>query len=474
MCVIIQLFMLIFVLPFGLAMASGDAFAFYIVESGGWEVSIARLTLHIFTSIRIVSYSTYAIKNIGPICFYLFIYLWIIVVPSMQMYYEEWPWDIFLPIDAHIYTFLMVAVSIVAFETGWSVGRRTRETRFLLVVPNSTMFYAAFFLYSILFVYFIIKIGDLSILLGARVNAYKDVANNSTERLVADALFRTPIVVLSLVLFSLHLSKMHHNFPFFWPLTAVCLAMLTISNFPTAQPRGRIGAIIIAFMVIWFIHKRPRLVNWFPTIVATGLLVVFPLLARTRRHVDLQALNWDDVRRAYFQGSFDAYQMLGIILEHANTHGLTWGRQLLGAVFFWVPRSLWPDKPIGTGAQVATELGMTFTNLSAPLWAEAYIDFGVLGIVVAFFILGRVLRTVSSAFLHRGGIAMIFGSFFVGFQLFLLRGDLMSSFTFLFPFLAFAYVLFWKPDRVPRKFFIMWHVWRTAIRYQMRHAQRLG
>lgn len=63
----------------------------------------------------------------------------------MQMYYEEWPWDIFLPTDTHIYAFLMVAVSIVAFETGWSVGRRTRENRFLMVVPNGTMFYAAFF-----------------------------------------------------------------------------------------------------------------------------------------------------------------------------------------------------------------------------------------------------------------------------------------------------------------------------------------
>lgn len=368
----------------------------------------------------------------------------------MQMYYGEWPWPIIISEETHAFVLFIVLLSVVSFEIGWGwIHKNYNYSRGeYLILPKENMLYALFIVYAIIFAYFIARIGDLSLLLGARVNAYAETGGSSTTRLISDAIFRTPIVVLSLTLFSLYFSNLYHRFRFFWPLVIACLIMLTISNFPTAQARGRIGGIVIAFIVIWFIYRRPRLANWFPTIMAAGTLIVFPLLGQTRREVALDNLTWNSVRRAYFQGSFDAYQMLGAIVDYANVNGVSWGRQFLGALFFWVPRSIWPDKPIGTGARVATDLGLPFTNLSAPLWGEAYLNFGVVGVLIAFFILGWVLRMISTAFLNRGGMMMIFGSFFVGFQLFLLRGDLMSSFTFLVPFLIFAFILFYRASRV--------------------------
>lgn len=450
MHVVVQTVLLVLILPLGLSLVAGDGLRFYIIESGEAEVVFLRIIVHIFISARISFLTAQPIKNIGPICFYIFVYLWIITVPSMQMYYDDWPWRIILTQEIHIYIFIIVIISILSFESGWNLSYNKKHyyNKNYIIIPNENIIYILFIAYLFIFIFFIVNIGDLSLLFGARVNAYQNVVGSSTARLVANALFRTPIVAISLVLFSLYLSGLHRRYRFFWGLAIACLIMLTISNFPTAQTRAGIGSVIIAFIAVWFIYRRPRLANWFPTVMAGGMLIAFPLLGQTRRNVDLDSLNWEGVRNAYFQGSFDAYQMLGVIVDYTNTYGVVWGRQFLGALFFWVPRSIWPDKPIGSGAQVGTDLGMSFTNISAPLWAEAYLNFGMLGVLAVFFILGWVLRTISTAFLDRGGMMMIFGSFFVGFQLFLLRGDLMSSFTFLTPFLVFAILIFWRSRHV--------------------------
>ena len=61
-------------------------------------------------------------------------------------------------------------------------------------------------------------------------------------------------------------------------------------------------------------------------------------------------------------------------------HGMQWGRQLLGALLFFVPSAVWSGKPLASGIFIANYLianySMWFTNLSAPLIAEGYLDFG--------------------------------------------------------------------------------------------------
>jgi len=46
---------------------------------------------------------------------------------------------------------------------------------------------------------------------------------------------------------------------------------------------------------------------------------------------------------------FDSYQNFAIVFFEDF---ITYERQLLGALLFWVPRSIWPNKPIGSGAFV--------------------------------------------------------------------------------------------------------------------------
>jgi hypothetical protein len=110
--------------------------------------------------------------------------------------------------------------------------------------------------------------------------------------------------------------------------------------------------------------------------------------------------------------------------------GFSYVRQPLGVVLFWVPRSLWADKPVDTGIYLAEERGYEFQNLSAPLWAEMFVIGGHLVVVGGFIALGYVVvrgddRLVERlAGRRRYSVAAAFMPFYL---IILLRGSLLQA-----------------------------------------------
>jgi hypothetical protein len=125
--------------------------------------------------------------------------------------------------------------------------------------------------------------------------------------------------------------------------------------------------------------------------------------------------------------------------------GYQFGQQLGGALAFWVPRFIWPGKPLTTGELIAEQAGYSFTNLSAPLWAEFYVDGGWLLVAVGFTIYGTLVRTLdrwnrqyqSSSDL-RARVVLVLVPIYAGYQFFLLRGSLMPAIAYLTPMVLFA------------------------------------
>jgi hypothetical protein len=114
--------------------------------------------------------------------------------------------------------------------------------------------------------------------------------------------------------------------------------------------------------------------------------------------------------------------------------GHTLGRQAAGALLFWVPRSSWETKPIDTGTEVALYIGTVNTNLSEPLWAELWIDFGIVGMVLGFLLLGYLLRRGDRWYagaVDRGRrvttVGMIAIPVIAGYEAILLRGSLLQA-----------------------------------------------
>lgn len=138
-------------------------------------------------------------------------------------------------------------------------------------------------------------------------------------------------------------------------------------------------------------------------------------------------------------GDVDAFGMMCLATKWLGLNGPTWGMQMLGAGFFWVPRSLWSSKPIGTGAMVSEDLGFDFTNLSVPIMTEPLVDFGLVGVPIFAFGFGWLLAALDRSYWARFDRTLspvgfrrvdIIYPFWVGMVLFVTRGDLLSSFGY--------------------------------------------
>jgi len=88
---------------------------------------------------------------------------------------------------------------------------------------------------------------------------------------------------------------------------------------------------------------------------------------------------------------FDAYQQLLNTITFVDEKGFQMGKQILGAILFFIPSSFWHTKPISSGPLVAQNLNLRWTNLSSPLPAEAFIDFGILGVIAYCFFVARLI-----------------------------------------------------------------------------------
>jgi hypothetical protein len=170
----------------------------------------------------------------------------------------------------------------------------------------------------------------------------------------------------------------------------------------------------------------------------------------------------------FFEGHFDGFENLAHSVSFVRASGVEWGRQMAGAVLFWMPRELWPDKPVGSAKYIATSYLANYyevhhTNIAAPFLQEAFLNFHILGVIAMFLVLGVAcgrsdvrfrfaLREVS---LRGTGAAVpgdhlasvILYPVMIGLLLFILRGDLLSSLAFTMGIVAAFTVLAWLVTR---------------------------
>jgi hypothetical protein len=147
---------------------------------------------------------------------------------------------------------------------------------------------------------------------------------------------------------------------------------------------------------------------------------------------------------------YDAWSNFMATIEYVERYGHTLGQQLLGSVFFFVPRSLWITKPNGTGQLVGQYLmdnySMWFYNLSNPLQSEGFIEFGLIGIILYAAFLAY-LGKLTFKMINSNSYAKFIG-IYISFQMMLfLRGDLISSGSF---FIASLFSVWFFPKIIDK------------------------
>lgn len=221
----------------------------------------------------------------------------------------------------------------------------------------------------------------------------------------------------------------------------ILFALFFFSCPPTGMSRFAVAALYIPIVVTIFpVLKRKHA---FVTLISVSLLVVFPFLNSFRYFTGRDSLKLELNIDQFQELHFDSFSMLMRVLD---ADVVTWGRQLIGVLFFWLPRSVWPNKPIGSGAYIAQVENFGFENVSMPFWGEAYINFGYCGVlffivILAIFSAKQDNKYWNKSNLERKSIDTIKYLILIGFLVFMLRGDLMSSTAYLCGYLFTLYLI---------------------------------
>jgi len=212
-------------------------------------------------------------------------------------------------------------------------------------------------------------------------------------------------------------------------LPASIAAYLIMAN-PVSVPRTLTVGFAIIVLVTFFPFSRPRMKAYAATLYAFGLSVALPLLnqisrgSRGGRHF----ISPDE----YFtrSGDLDSFQSIINVYIWISSAGMQWGKQILSAAFVFVPRAIWPDKGLPTGQQAAAFNGYSFTNVSSPLPAEFFSDFGWLGVVVGGLSTGWLVgicdRQATIARQHNNVTALLPFATAAAFSGIIVRGSLIG------------------------------------------------
>jgi hypothetical protein len=211
------------------------------------------------------------------------------------------------------------------------------------------------------------------------------------------------------------------------------------ANNPFAAARMWLATSAIGFAAPFVLHRLRT--GWAVVLIALAGLALLPALHESR-----YAETFDEfIEYAAFvspldylatNSDVDSLGMLTLCQRWTESHGHRWGMQFLGSLLFWFPRTLWPNKPIETGAMVTGDLGFEFTNLAPPIMSDPLVDFGYVGIpfVAALFglLFSRLDRIYWSEARSKSVVRVIdcIYPLWMGCIIFMTRGGSFGSFSF--------------------------------------------
>lgn len=242
-------------------------------------------------------------------------------------------------------------------------------------------------------------------------------------------------------------------------LYVIILFLITLLlNYPVSVTRYWIGAVYIGlFLVIFKDIIKNRIFDLGMIFV---FLIVFPVFQLFKwyslENLFSDNLVFNRILGAYNNADFDAYSMFARSFSYVEIYGITYGKQLLSSLLFLIPRSIWPNKSVHTGQLIAESQGQTFTNLSCPLIAEGYINFGYLGICIYAIIIAKLIKYFDNKFWNRNNknnityIDFIY-PFLLGLLIFLLRGAFHPVVVYIFTFYLFIILWYWFQKVIRRK-----------------------
>lgn len=420
----------------------------YLRRNFGFEYWTA-LAIQQYCAIRFALLAAHNRPHFLALTFFMFVYVWAGLAGALQINLEVWPWRVRHEASDTQLAIIMLAVAVLFYDIGrlWHRVRTPalqpapmREIRFRVslkqvLIVSAVALPAA--LYGIVLFGFDSLFATRAIFANA---AAQDVGK--TGLLLGRALLRSPsLAALFLAMFYAfqnwsNMSRSHKRVTL--GLTLALLLLNAVTNYPQVQARYWLAAMFFTPLFAFVPWRRGFMAGWILGLTFV-LLWLYPR-ADLFRYAQTLAEAIENVaakkqkRDFFFTGDYDAVQATANAVVFVDIDGPMYGKNLLGAAFFYVPRAVWPGKPPGTGPLVAAKLNYGYTNLSTPLWAEFYIAFGWFGTTLLMALYGYASaagdRAVTRNKVHgrnRADMWVLLVSFWAAFQFFLVRGDLINA-----------------------------------------------
>lgn len=351
-----------------------------------------------------------------------------------------------LDINDKIEANLIILFGILFFIFGgrFKINFFDRLLNYLPEIKKLNYFYYILFLFLSFLIFYKWNF-DLNSLL------YRGVSNNIEKQAIYTSgldyqLFGRvirPMLIMLLVIFIYDYDKkkqyLSYNQKLNRLVTFIFLTSLVVFlTFPLGLERSQVAIFYIPLLIIctkfW---EKPFIMQ--STLIA-AIFIVFPFLDKFRRFNGFENFNFKIDYIFLKTGHFDGYQNFVRVLE---LDLITSGRQFLGAILFFVPRSLWETKPIGSGSFLSEILRLEYWNIAMPLIGEGYINFGIVGSILFMFLFGILLGNLDRVAWklktsNDSHIFLFYYYFLFGWVFYILRGDLINALPVLVGFtLAF-------------------------------------
>ncbi|MEQ9167694.1 MAG: O-antigen polymerase [Fulvivirga sp.] len=215
---------------------------------------------------------------------------------------------------------------------------------------------------------------------------------------------------------------MRGNRVFKQPIFVAIFLLSIIIGFLATGSRSSVIVVLVAFLACYLLKTRkiPKISSVLAAIVA---VLLFGLLGqiRTASTFNQGKWSWDDIDFDY-QTNLDraadeseAWKSLGADLATyvsvPERVDFLYGKTYMAAIAFWLPRAIWKDKPHGVGYYTGREIYGAGNGVPPGPIAEAFWNFGFLGVIVLAFLNGIVLSLVSNTFqlyYKSPGVAVIY------------------------------------------------------------------
>ncbi len=420
-------------------------FFLFLIYFGIFRIQKIPNFFFLFTNLFIIFFTfflilknkrNFSLKNIV----YIFILIFFGLSPLYQINTNFYTWGIFLTEKETIISnitiiLILFIIHLLSRPLYFSKSSKLKMSnkifseeikKFKFTMPISYQFYIFFFFlllffllfqsYNFNFINFLYRSGEVD-------NGF---IWNQTAYLFFSYLIRPLIFNLFIVFFFI---KNRVNFLFY-----IISIFSIFAVFPTGVPRFFAATMYLTFIFILInLYSKKDISLFF--VILIGLIFIFPLLDIFRWFSSNSSLVDYNFNIDLHSGNFDAYGMFTLALNRGN---VLFGKNILTAIFFFIPRSLWLNKEIGSGALISENLSLDLDNVSMPYFAEGYLAFGFFGLITFVIILSRLIYKIDDKFYttlvdcdNKNPMIFIIYLNLLFLLFFIMRGDLLSSFAYL-------------------------------------------